>query len=432
MGRAGSNIRKQKMVRTDNHSSQPANNSDRLLRLLVMTAMVSIVVIVLLSAYGFYRIFSGFVITSAENDSVRLSRVMIDQQKPLLFDASSSHSIDLLIHKEDILPLDRNLRHFLRPFGIIKIKIYDRSKRIVYSTDHSLIGKLDVHNKRLRNALSGKIDAQLVTEDKIQDLAEEQLLNVNVVETYVPITSETGAVLGCFEVYVNVTHYREQVRYGVIVMTVLLVLVLSGVFGFSYLLIRRGAGQLKLAQEKLESMAKNDALTDIANRGHLMVRGQEEFERLRRHGMKNQPVLSLGCIMLDLDHFKRINDTKGHQAGDHVLKGVAQRLKESVRPYDVIGRYGGEEFVVLLPDTNLEQSLVVAERIRSAVCKGEFEFEGSQIPVTASLGVSCSNENDQGLNDLLKRADEGLYMAKAAGRDRVSWVYHPFDSELHS
>ena len=114
------------------------------------------------------------------------------------------------------------------------------------------------------------------------------------------------------------------------------------------------------------------------------------------------------------------------------MKGVAKRMKDSVRPYDLIGRYGGEEFVVLLPDTNLEQSLEVAERIRHAVNRELFEIEGDQIPVTVSLGVSCSNENDQGLNDLLKRADEGLYKAKADGRDRVSWVYHPFDSEMHS
>jgi len=420
------------MVNEDSAVSQSGNDSDRLLRLLVITAMVSMVVIVVLSAYGFFRIFSGFVITSAENDSVRLSRVMIDQQKPFLFDAASSHSIELAVHQTDLPLLDRNLRLFLRPFGIVKIKIYDKSKRIVYSTDPALIGKVDANNLRLKNALGGKIDAKLVTKEKIQDLAEEQLLNVNVVETYVPITSETGAVLGCFEVYVNVTHYRDQVRYGVIVMTLLLILVLTGVFGFSYLLIRRGAGHLRQAQEKLESMAKTDALTDIANRGHLMVRGQEEFERLRRHGMKTQPVLSLGCIMMDLDHFKRINDTKGHQAGDSVLRGVALRLKESVRPYDVIGRYGGEEFVVLLPDTNLEQSLVVAERIRSSISLAPIEFDADQIQVTASFGVSCSNENDQGLNDLLKRADEGLYKAKEAGRDRVSWVYHPFDSEIHS
>lgn len=420
------------MVPADTNTSQSAKDSDRLLRLLVTTAMVSIVVIVLLSAYGFYRIFSGFVITSAENDSVQLSNVMIDQQKPLLFDATSSHSIGLVVLEKNIIQLDRNLRHFLQPFGIIKIKIYDRHKRIIYSTETNLIGKVDENNVRLKRALSGKIDAKLETKDKVHDLVEEQLLNVDVVETYVPITSETGAVLGSFEVYVNVTNYREKVRYGVIVMTSLLILVLLGVFGFSYLLVRRGAGHLKKAQARLEQMAKIDALTDLANRGQLMERGQEEFERVRRYGLKNQSLLPLGCIMLDLDHFKRINDTKGHLVGDFVLKGVAQRMKESVRPYDVIGRYGGEEFVVLLPDTNLEQSLVVAERIRNSMCRVPFEFEGAAIPLTASLGVSCSNENDQGLNDVLKRADEGLYKAKAAGRDRVSWVYHPFDSEIHS
>lgn len=420
------------MVPADTEITQAGKDSDRLLRLLLITAMVSMVVIVLVSSYGFYNIFSRFVITSAENDSVRLSRVMIDQQKPLLFAAASSHSIELAVHEHDLLPLDHNLRLFLRPFGIVKIKIYDRHKRIVYSTDSTLIGKVDEANQRLKHALSGKIDAKLVTKDKIQDLAEEQLRDVDVVETYVPITNETGAVLGCFEVYVNVTPYREQVRYGVAAMTLLMVLVLAAVFGFSYLLVRRGTAQLKHAQVALEAMAKTDALTDIANRGHLMVRGQEEFERLRRYGMKNQPVLMLGCIMLDLDHFKRVNDTKGHLAGDHVLKGVAHRLKESVRPYDVIGRYGGEEFVVLLPDTNFEQSLVVAERIRISMSCSPFGFEGDQIPITVSLGVSCSNENDHGLNDLLKRADEGLYKAKAAGRDRVAWVYHPFDSEIHS
>jgi diguanylate cyclase (GGDEF)-like protein len=357
---------------------------------------------------------------------------MIDQQKPLMFDAASSHSIQLVVHETDILPLDHNLRHFLQPFGIVKIKIYDNKKRIIYSTESKLIGRVDEANVRLKNALSGESDAKLVNKDKVLDLAGEQLLNVDVVETYVPITSETGAVLGCFEIYVNVTHYREQILYVVAVMTLLLVLVLAGVFGFSYLLIRRGACHLKQAHTQLETLIKTDALTEIANRSHLMERGQEEFERLRRHRLDNQPVFMLGCIMLDLDHFRRINDSKGHLVGDLVLKGVALRLKESVRPYDVIGRYGGEEFVVLLPDTNLEQSLEAAERIRNSMSQEPFEIKGDQINLTVSLGVSCSNENDQGLNDLLKRADEGLYKAKAAGRDRVSWVYHPFDSEIHS
>ena len=420
------------MDSTTPRTSQPANDPDRLLRLLVVTALVSMVVTVLLSGYGFFRIFSGFVMTSAEHDSVRLCRLMIDQQKPLMFDAASSHSIELVIHENDILPLDRNLRHFLRPFGIVKIKIYNNRRQIIYSTESKLIGKVDEKNARLKNALAGNIDTRLETKEKVHDLAEEQLFNVDVVETYVPITSETGAVLGSFEIYVNVTQHREQIRHAVIVMTSLLVLVLTGVFTLSYLLIRRSAINLKQAQTQLETLAKIDMLTAIANRSHLMVRGQEEFERIRRHVLKNQPVLTLGCIMLDLDHFKRINDTKGHLAGDQALKDVALRLKDCVRPYDVLGRYGGEEFVVLLPDTNLEQSLVVAERIRYSICRTPFDIKGDPVTLTVSLGVSCSNREDQELNDLLKRADEGLYKAKEAGRDRVSWVYHPFDSEIHS
>jgi diguanylate cyclase (GGDEF)-like protein len=416
------------MVSTDTRTSQSGNDSDRLLRLLVVIAVVSMVVIILLSAYGFYRIFTGFVITSAERDSVRLCNLLIDEHKSLMFSDAS----EIAVHETDILELDRNLRNFLRPYGIIKIKIYDSRKRIIYSTESKLIGKVDETNARLKIALSGRIDAKLETKDKIMDLAEEQLLNVDVVETYVPIMSEKGVVLGSFEVYVNVTNYRERIRHGVIVMTSLLVLVLSGVFGFSYLLIRRGTGRLRQVQEQLETLANTDALTNIANRGYLMVRGREEFERLKRHWETNDPVLKLGCIMLDLDHFKRINDTKGHMAGDFVLKGVARRLKENARPYDVVGRYGGEEFLVLLPDTNMEQSLVVAERIRNSICRASFEVEGDQIALTVSLGVSCSNENDQGVNDLLKRADEALYKAKVAGRDRVSLVCHPLDTESHA
>jgi diguanylate cyclase (GGDEF)-like protein len=418
--------------RTATNSLRPANDSDRLLRLFVTTALVSIIVIILLSSYGFYRIFSGFVIAGAEDDSVRLSRVMIDQQKPLLLDAASSHSIQLIVHDSDILPLDRNLRHFLQPFGIVKIKIYDNRRRIIYSTESTLIGRVDETNTRLRNALSGTSDANLVTKDKVQDLAGEQLLNVDVVETYVPITNSAGEVLGCFEVYVNVTHYREQIIHVVIVMTALLVLVLAAVFGFSYLLVRRGARHLTQAKTQLDTLTKTDALTEISNRDHLMAKGQEEFERLKNQRLKTQPASPLGCVLLDLDHFKRINDAKGHLVGDHVLKGVAQRLRACVRPYDIFGRYGEEEFVVLLPDTNLEQSLVVAERIRNSMSRGPFEIDGDPISLTVSLGVSCSNENDQRLNDLLKRADEGLRKAKEAGRDRVSWVYHPFDSEIHT
>jgi diguanylate cyclase (GGDEF)-like protein len=420
------------MASTDSSTNQSVNESERLLRQMVVIAFVSMLAATLLSSYGFYRIFSGFVIKSAENDSLRLCRVMIDQQKPLLFDATSSHSIGLVVHESDIAPLDRNLRHFLRPFGIVKIKIYDTDSRIIYSTESKLIGKKDEANARLRSALSGTSDAMLVTKDKVHDLAEEQLLDVDVVETYVPITGEAGKVLGCFEIYVNVTHYRDQIRHVVVVTSSLLVLVLAALFGCTYLLVRRSLNQLTQAQAELETLAHTDPLTTVANRGYLMLRGEEEFERIRRNHLKNQPLVHLGCIMLDLDHFKRFNDTRGYLTGDQLLRGIAQRVKNCVRSYDVVGRYGGDEFVVLLPDANLEQALVVAERIRNTICRIPIEIMDEEVTMTISLGVSCSNENDQELSDLLKRSDEGLYKAKAAGMNRVAWVYHPFDSEIHS
>lgn len=399
------------------------NNPDSLLKLLVVSAIISIVVIVIMSGFGFYRVFSSFVIKSAEMDSVQLCRVLIDEHKEFLFVKPHGRPLELGGQGDGTMPFDTRLRHFLSPFNIIKVKIYNTGKQIVYSTDSALIGKVDEKNQRLQNALSGVVDAKMVTKDKASDLTDEPLRDVDVVETYVPILSPAGSVIGSFEVYMNMTGYREQIRHGVILATSFLVLVLSAVFGFSYLLIHGGTGQLKEAQSQLEQIAITDPLTGIHNRGYLVKRGEEEFERVRRC---SNP---LGCIMIDLDYFKRINDSKGHFAGDCILKAVAERLHNSLRPYDVVGRFGGEEFMVLLPDTNFEQNVVVATRICDLIRDTPFEMEGEELQVTASLGVSSSSHSDLSLNDLIKRADEGLYKAKADGRDRVAWVYQPGASQ---
>ncbi|HIJ88508.1 MAG TPA: GGDEF domain-containing protein [Desulfuromonadales bacterium] len=285
-----------------------------------------------------------------------------------------------------------------------------------------LIGKLDEKNRRLNNALAGNVDAKMVTKDKAVDLAEEELRDVDVVETYVPIFGEDKKVLGCFEVYINITGYREMIREGAIVMTSFLTIVLIAVFGFAYLLIRGGTIQLKEAQNKLETMAVTDELTALSNRRYLLSRGEEEFERIRRNRMRGLRPADMGCIMIDIDHFKKVNDTYGHLAGDDVLKEVARRLSLSIRPYDVIGRYGGEEFVVILPDTLVEQCRVVAERIRVTIRAEAIEAEGKKLFITVSIGVTGSSENDTRLNDVLKRADEAMYKAKAAGRDQVDQI----------
>lgn len=164
-----------------------------------------------------------------------------------------------------------------------------------------------------------------------------------------------------------------------------------------------------------------DVLTGWHNRRYLQVRLNEELARARRD---QQHVV---CLMLDVDHFKAVNDKYGHVAGDVVLQEIASRIDAQVRKSDVAARYGGEEFVVLLPDTDTESGVTLAERIRSAVCAAPFELpDGSSRDVTASIGiagVTPDTDDDELKNlaeSLIARADVALYCAKAEGRNRVA------------
>ncbi len=163
-----------------------------------------------------------------------------------------------------------------------------------------------------------------------------------------------------------------------------------------------------------------DVLTGWHNRRYLQVRLKEELARASREGKR------LVCLMLDVDHFKQVNDTWGHAAGDAVLRELAQRIESQVRTSDVAARYGGEEFVILLPDTSTSNAELLAERIRKAVAASEFALpNGEAVPVTASIGIASASPRPQATDlkrlgdSLIARADVALYKAKRQGRDRV-------------
>jgi two-component system, cell cycle response regulator len=128
----------------------------------------------------------------------------------------------------------------------------------------------------------------------------------------------------------------------------------------------------------------------------------------------------MALLMIDLDHFKHINDTYGHLAGDHVLKMVGRSLQRSLRREDILARYGGEEFAVILPETRNERAIQVGERLRRSVAKRAYSFDGFPIPVTVSLGVSdLRAEDDEFGRSLIERSDQSLLKAKEQGRNRV-------------
>ena len=161
-------------------------------------------------------------------------------------------------------------------------------------------------------------------------------------------------------------------------------------------------------------------MTELHNRRYLDRRLQEELSRASRY---RQP---LSCLFIDADHFKRINDNYGHQAGDSVLRELANRIRSQLRASDVATRYGGEEFALLLPQTSLNEALLLAERIRMEVAQTPVYLEnGEELPLTVSIGVSetlpmlgKSRHKEVG-EHLLASADQALYQAKANGRNRI-------------
>ncbi len=173
--------------------------------------------------------------------------------------------------------------------------------------------------------------------------------------------------------------------------------------------------EIRERDEKLSRLATTDALTGLANRGYAL---DKMDEMLVRAGRKNEP---LGVILLDIDHFKQINDTFGHPAGDTVLREAGRILAVSAREYDLVSRVGGEEFLVLCDNADLETTRVVAERIRSRFESSAFTYgDGPAAHITVSLGVCSAPPGERAVDQLLKTADDALYRAKETGRNRVA------------
>lgn len=170
---------------------------------------------------------------------------------------------------------------------------------------------------------------------------------------------------------------------------------------------------LRDALEKVEKLAATDPLTEVSNRRHFISQAENELARSRR---QNSPATLLS---MDIDHFKKINDNYGHLIGDKVLKSVAQICKKTLRSHDIFGRLGGEEFSIMLPDTDLCGGHEVAERLRENIQELNIRHNEHIIKVTASIGLCKANSDTLNLNELLSRADEALYYAKNTGRNKV-------------
>ena len=182
----------------------------------------------------------------------------------------------------------------------------------------------------------------------------------------------------------------------------------AGTFNFSFLALL-----IMRLVRRLQEQSRHDALTGLLNRRGLDEALQREWQRFRRFGT------SFAAVMLDLDHFKRVNDRHGHAAGDQVLEQTARRLANAARGTDTVARQGGEEFIVLMPGVDANGAALAAARLLALLRDPPHSLEGQLLPMTASAGVAVARAEDSDLSQVLLRADQALYRAKAEGRDRV-------------
>jgi len=210
--------------------------------------------------------------------------------------------------------------------------------------------------------------------------------------------------------FTPIQHEMDVNRTAIIALSVLTLVIL---LGSTYLMFTQLLAQIRHAQLALQEASITDELTGLRNRRYLMRRYHEEFERARR---LRSP---LGFFMMDLDHFKGINDSCGHPFGDLVLKSVARAIADTVREYDIAGRYGGEEFAVIVSETSEEDTMLLAERIRETIAALHIGDAQTCTRITVSIGVATLVAGDTP-EKLMKRADDALYQAKHEGRNRTA------------
>lgn len=225
---------------------------------------------------------------------------------------------------------------------------------------------------------------------------------------------QVGAVLGGLSVTLPAAALVEETRDHQLVILIGGGLLLAFILSVTYFLTWRLAVKLDEAQLLLRRQASTDELTGLRNRRNSMKRLNEEFLRAGREG---DP---LSLIIVDIDHFKKINDSYGHPFGDVVLKHVAATLREMLRSYDIIGRIGGEEFMIISPGLDLEEAAALADRLRLAIAGERVSEGGILVRVTVSAGVASIITEDDSVQALIKRADMALYRAKQSGRNQVA------------
>lgn len=389
----------------------------RFINIILFSSLLAFVVLPLYVIYFLTPAFTDFLIADTEK---RLTRVAERMADTMLSDGFiTAHSVTPRFIEE--------VEHISRIIDVRKVKVFSVDSTIVYSTDPAEIGKKS--NKSFFHEVASHGYPRSFIASKEVSVGNGPKSEHKVIETYVPIIDgKQFEIVGVFEIYYDITETIEEMtrlthRAYAVLLSIVLVLLGAVLLSVSRARInmrkRENAEQevrrqkalleqqhCELAQlhEQAQSLSLQDHLTGLGNRRLLDIHLSRSFALALRYRQE------LSLVMLDVDHFKAYNDKHGHQAGDQALVKLAETIRQQLRETDLAFRYGGEEFLLLLPEIGMETGRQVAEKLRVAVAK--------DTDITISIGVA-SYRPDATMDGMIRDADKALYQAKQQGRNRV-------------
>lgn len=341
--------------------------------------------------------FKEQIITNILNESKRVARHL-------------SKSIDFI--NLDTTTINSLVKEEMDEFQIYKVHYFDQNGKVLYSTTKENIGTINTNDYFFNIVTKGNVYYKIVK--KGETSSENIYVNKDIIEIYTPIMKDS-VFQGSFELYYDIS--EEIKNFNNLSTSTFRIVLICSLLAFIILLViiyttSSKNLEIKEYQKKLKNLADTDALTELYNRRYFYKMANHFLELSKRN---HEPI---SVCMIDIDNFKKINDSYGHQEGDSVIKALSKELLSLTRSSDMVARYGGEEFIVLFPNTNIKGALTIAEKICFTIENIEKEKYNISLNFTVSIGVS-EYQSNQSLDEFINRADYALYNAKNSGKNRV-------------